>query len=146
MQAKAWLSWEHSVSSSRTSSLQVWNGSQWQQTDFPDPDSARPGLPLAPTSQTQNGTPAAAPNTRSAQSAPASHGQAAPDSTTEQQAQPPPMSGFTAQALLECHYSHNNAFLREPLLQVTPDACLAISRKHKAGVFVTACVWTLFPS
>ena len=28
------------------------------------------------------------------------------------------MSAFTAQAILECHYSHNNAFLDEALIQV----------------------------
>ena len=114
-QAKAWLSWEHSVSSSRTSSLQVWSGSQWQQTDFPNPDSGRPRLPLPPPQPA-----AAAPAGPPSQSAPASNGGSRHDSSsTEQAAQPPPISTFTAQALLECHYSHNAAFLQDPLLQVS---------------------------
>jgi len=114
LQAKAWLSWEHSVSSTRTSSLQVWNGSQWQQTDFPNPGSKRLPLPLAAASQT-GGSSGAPASTEASQSAGGSSSGAG-DAT--QQAQPAPMSAFTAQALLECHYSHNHAFLQSPLLQV----------------------------
>ena len=65
-------------------------------------------------SQPQNGAaasatqPAAASNSQSGQ----------PAAAAIQTAQPAAMSGFTAQAVLECHYSHNGAFLQEPLLQV----------------------------
>ena len=124
LQAKAWLSWEHSVSSARTSSLQVWNGSQWQQTDFPNPGSKRLPLPLAAASQNggSSGAPASAAASQSAggsssgEGAGAGAGAGAGDAT--QQSRPAPMSAFTAQALLECHYSHNHAFLQDPLLQV----------------------------
>ena len=114
LQAKAWLSWEHSVSSTRTSSLQVWNGSQWQQTDFPNPGSNRLSLPLATASQ--NGGSSGAPASTEASQSAGGSSSGAGDAT--QQAQPVPMSAFIAQALLECHYSHNHAFLQSPLLQV----------------------------
>ncbi len=116
LQAKAWLSWEHSVSSARTSSLQVWSGSQWQQNDFPNPGSKRLPLPLAAASQNggSSGAPASAAASQSAGGS--SNGEGTGDAT--QQAQPAPMSAFTAQALLECHYSHNHAFMQDLLLQV----------------------------
>jgi len=118
LQAKAWLSWEHSVSSARTSSLQVWNGNQWQQTDFPNPGSKRLPLPLAAASQnvSSSDAPASAAASQSAGGSSSGEGEGAGDAT--QQSRPAPMSAFTAQALLECHYSHNHAFLQDPLLQV----------------------------
>ncbi|DBB16553.1 TPA: hypothetical protein ACH3X3_014815 [Trebouxia sp. C0006] len=117
--AKAWLSWEHSVSSARTSSLQVWNGSQWQQTDFPNPGSKRLPLPLAAASQNggSSGAPASAAASQSAGGSSSGEGAGAGASDATQQSRPAPMSAFTAQALLECHYSHNHAFLQDPLLQ-----------------------------
>ena len=120
LQAKAWLSWEHSVSSARTSSLQVWNGSQWQQTDFPNPGSKRLPLPLAAASQNggSSGAPASAAASQSAGGSSSGEGAGAGASDATQQSRPAPMSAFTAQALLECHYSHNHAFLQDPLLQV----------------------------
>ena len=119
VQAAAWLSWEHAVSSTRTSSLQFWNGSQWQQTDFPNSDKLRRSLPLATTPPAQEGAIPAVPNNQAAASASPSNGAGSrKGSSTAEAAQPASMSGFTAQAMLECHYSHNNAFLQEPLLQV----------------------------
>ena len=101
--------------------MQVWSGNQWQQTDFPDPGRSRAPLPLAVASPSPHGqghrasVPAA--GAASNQAALDDAKQAAQDDA-RQQAQPAAMSGFTAQALLECHYSHNNAFLQTPLLQV----------------------------
>ena len=119
LQAAAWLGWEHAVSSSRTSSLQFWNGTQWQQTEFPSPDKLRKSLPLATTPPAQAGAPPAAPDNQPKGSASPSNGAGAgASSSVEEAAQPAPMSGFTAQAMLECHYSHHGAFLQEPLLQV----------------------------
>lgn len=119
LQAAAWLSWEYAVSSSRTSSLQFWSGSQWQQTEFPNPDKLRPSLPLTATPATQAEAAPAAPHAQAEGSASASKGGAAETSSSpEGGAQAGPISGFTAQAMLECHYSHHGAFLKEPLLQV----------------------------
>ena len=128
LQAAAWLSWEHAVSSSRTNSLQFWNGSQWRQTDFPNSDRLRRSLPLASEPPTQEAAAPAAPTNQPAGSASPSNAAASRQSSSTQQeaAQPAPMSGFTSQAILECHYSHNSAFLQEPLLQVLVSAtCLA---------------------
>ena len=119
LQAAAWLSWEYAVSSSRTSSLQFWNGSQWQQTEFPNPDKLRPSLPLTSTPPTQAEAAPAAPNNQPKGSASASDDAGATaNSSAEGAAQAAPISGFTAQAVLECHYSQHGAFLQEPLLQV----------------------------
>ena len=119
VQAKAWLGWEFSVGSGRTNSLQVWNGKQWQQTDFPDRDSRHSPLPLATNvaaSQPQTAT--AVPAAQPAAASTSQSGQPADAATATQTAQPAAMSAFTAQAMLECHYSHNGAFLQEPLIQV----------------------------
>ena len=121
VQAASWLSWEHAVSSSRTSSLQFWSGSQWQQSDFPSPDKQRWSLPLAtnPTPPTRDAAPPAAPHKQATGSAGPSNGAGAQKgSSAEDAAQPASMSAFTAQAMLECHYSQTGAFLQEPLLQV----------------------------
>lgn len=123
VQAKAWLSWEHSVSSARTGSLQVWNGSQWHQTDFPNSGSTQLPLPLAISTASQEGgsrnvSDAASPSQPAVAAAAGGTNQAGSGDTT-QQAQPAAMSAFTAQSLLECHYSHNDAFLQSPLLQVS---------------------------
>lgn len=118
VQAAAWLSWEYAVSSSRTSSLQFWDGSQWQQTAFPNPKKSRPSLPLTASPPTQAEAAPAAPSNQPTRSALPSNGAGQSLNSTEGAAQPAAMSGFTAQAVLECHYSHHGAFLQEPLLQV----------------------------
>ncbi|KAL3142897.1 hypothetical protein ABBQ38_003185 [Trebouxia sp. C0009 RCD-2024] len=149
--AAAWLSWEYAVSSSRTSSLQFWSGSQWQQTEFPNPDKLRPSLPLTATPATQAEAAPAAPHAQAEGSASASKGGAAETSSSpEGGAQAGPISGFTAQAMLECHYSHHGAFLKEPLLQgidkIRRIPCIAVQgRLDYVCPVVTAydlhCVW-----
>lgn len=140
VQAASWLSWEHAVGSSRTSSLQLWSGSQWQQSDFPSPDKLRRSLLLAttPTPPTQDAAAPATPHKQATGSASPSNGAGArKGSSAEDAAQPASLSAFTAQAMLECHYSQNGAFLQEPLLQVLTMMSPALhTQPPHAAIFV----------
>lgn len=123
LQAKSWLGWEFAASSGRAEHLQWWNGSAWQQSSFPASSSDQPApTPAANAGQRhQNGAQASASATDGSTSSSASQ----PSSNNSDKyaaantATPAAMSSFTSQALLECHYSKQHAFLQDaPLLQV----------------------------
>lgn len=128
LQTKAWLGWEHSVSSSRSNSLQWWNGQAWQQSPFPSHSLQQAPPPHASATgrqDPQSGATAAASNPAPSSSSAATSSSAA---ATHASSAAPAMSAFAAQALLECHYSKHHAFLEEqPLLQVRCVWCHSVN-------------------
>lgn len=125
-QAKAWVGWEMSVGFGLSTNLQRWNGHQW------DAAGSQPIKPPSPASVPVNGAePAAQPSSSSpppAASVTRTSGQVSPssDSGSHSGSSSSPAAGTistsVAQAMLECHYSFNNAFLEdEPLLEVSLD-------------------------
>ncbi|KAK9828219.1 hypothetical protein WJX74_003915 [Apatococcus lobatus] len=122
--AKAWMGWEMSVGFGLSDNLQRWNGQKW------DPAGSQPIKPPSPPSVLVNGTQHAAqpsskgsPRAASAMQTPAQASASSSNSSdagSSSSSSPAPgsISTSVAQAMLECHYSFNNAFLEdEPLLE-----------------------------
>ncbi len=106
------MGWEMSVGFGLSNNLQRWDGKKWdmqgsQEWSPPVPD------PVYSNSRPSNGSTA---NGASAPADSSSNGKA--EDTTQDKGPPlDGMSGSIAQAMLECHYSFNNAFLEDkPLL------------------------------
>lgn len=145
LQAKSWLGWEFAASSGRTEHLQWWDGSSWQQSSFPS-SSSQQTPPAGAMNGSQNGQSGPKSNSHAANgsangnspvaSAPSSSsGPAA--ATPADTAAPAAMSSFTAQAMLECHYSKHQAFMQDtPLLQVCSPLC---------GTTLSHCFWGSSP-
>lgn len=123
------MGWEMSVGFGLSTNLQRWNGHQW------DPAGSQPVKPPSPASAPVNGTEhavqpssngashAAAAPQASAQASQSGNGTDAPGSSSDSSPAPGSISTSVAQAMLECHYSFNNAFLEdEPLLEASLDA------------------------
>ncbi|KAK9849778.1 hypothetical protein WJX84_008817 [Apatococcus fuscideae] len=116
--ARAWMGWEMGIGFGLSTTLQRWNGQAW------DKAGAQPAAPPSPGPSANVGAAsaaAAASSPSAGASSPSTGNGAAKFSSSSSSSPPPPpgsISGSVAQAMLECHYSFNNAFLEDtPLLE-----------------------------
>ena len=130
LQARAWMGWEMGIGFGLSTTLQRWNGQAW------DKAGAQPAAPPSPGPSANVGAAsaaAAASSPSAGASSPSTGNGAAKFSSSSSSSPPPPpgsISGSVAQAMLECHYSFNNAFLEDtPLLEVRAKALAPSERR-----------------
>lgn len=140
------MGWEMSVGFGLSTNLQRWNGHQW------DPAGSQPVKPPSPASAPVNGTEHAVQSSSNGASHAAQASQSgngtdpAGSSSSDNSPAPGSISTSVAQAMLECHYSFNNAFLEdEPLLEASLDALSShalralVLLQQGAGILMYSC-------